>query len=177
MLFNRFKNYAMLFLFLYLFTFIYPALTNPFIAINLLNAFLVLIISLIFLAIVYVIIFKNKFNLDEKVKSNILTIFLVILALFLYNNPFPTFVNYNYYPPRFLCIILLLALIFYILDEYKNGNDTFLLALIIFIPGLIQSVLMSFKKTIIIYLYYPHLTTFLYILMLGLYYFYMKKKK
>lgn len=146
----------------YLFYYFYPSLANPFIPINILEFGAISLLSV--LSIITIFILNKITNIDIRIKSSVQTILVIILAIFLFYKPLNFSKIYNYYPNRIICIFILAVWILSIYIYCKKKNIPAAIPLIIFIPTLIQGILMSFEKTINIYLQYNYLTSILIIL-------------
>lgn len=170
-LFNS-KSKTIYLFFLYLFFYFYPALTNPFVPINILEASTVTLLSAILFITTYLVTYKNISNLSYNVRSTIQTIIIIILAIILFYNPFSFSALYNYYPNRIVCILLIIIWLIFVVVYSKKVNISYAIPLIIFTPSLIQAILMSNINTIWIYAKIPYLTTMLIVSGLVIYQFY-----
>ena len=80
---------------IYVLFYLSPILANPFMALNLLEAAVVgeLIFGGFYLS--YIFMYTNKSKLDERTKSTIITVLVLLIALLIFFNPFkfPTAFN------------------------------------------------------------------------------------
>lgn len=150
------KRIVLLFL-LYMFLYSYPSFANPFIPLNILEFSVVTILAIVGFYIIFFYNIKNKNSNNQ----TFTTIIVILLGINLFYSPLKFSSLYNFYPPRLLAILIIVAWITLITIYSKKSyiNPTF--SLIIFIPVLIQAILMSFKQTIGIYITFPYLTTVL----------------
>ncbi|MBU0278428.1 MULTISPECIES: hypothetical protein [unclassified Gemella] len=154
---KKFEKFRLLFLFsIYLFFYFFPMLTNPFVPANIIEIIVILSLALLGFLVIYSLIINQ--NINRQTVSNVqsgIFIFMIILLVF---NPFGFAKNYNFYIPRIICIVIILVWLLATMYLAKKFNVNKAVPLIIFVPSLIQAILMSISVTAKIYLAFPYLT-------------------
>lgn len=161
---------------IYVLFYLAPILANPFMTLNLLEAAIVgaLIFGGFYLN--YIFRYTDKSNLDERTKSTIITILILLIALLIFFNPFKFPIAFNIIINRYLAIIiLLLILIFIILIARKMDNSIILVLL--FAPSIIQGLLMRLSyKAMLFYIANPNFNLYLIVAIFIGYYIYNNRK-
>ena len=124
----------------------------------------------------YIFMYTNKSNLNERTKSGIITIFVLLIALLIFFNPIQFPIVFNIIINRYLAIIiLLLILIFIILIARKMENS--IIIVLLFAPSIIQGLLMRLSyKAMIFYIANPNINLYLTIAIFVGYYVYNNRK-
>ena len=163
------KLRTIFFLCLYLFLYISPALENPFIAINLLETLVVVVISSISFLLTYLLSTNYFASISSKVKSNFQIVIVIILGYLLFFRPLSFSKIFNYYPNRILSICIILIWIVFIIYLAKKNKINYILPIIIFLPSLLKAILMSNSVTSILYFKIPDLNTIIILISLIVY--------
>ena len=161
---------------IYLLFYLTPILANPFMALNLLEATIVGILIFGGFYLSYIFMYTNKSNLNERTKSGIITIFVLLIALLIFFNPIQFPIVFNVVINKYIAIILLLViLLFIILLARKMDNSIFLILL--FSPSIIQGLFMRLSyKAMLFYIANPNINLYLTIAILVGYYVYNNRK-
>ena len=162
---------------IYVLFYLAPILANPFIALNILEA--AVVGSLIFggFYLSYIFMYTNRSKLDERTKSTIITISVLLIALLIFFNPFKFPTAFNIIVNRYLAIlILLLILIFIVLIARKMENS--IIIVLLFAPSIIQGLLMRLSyKAMLFYIANPNFNLYLIVSIFIGYYIYNNNKK
>lgn len=147
--------------FLYTFFYFSQALTNPYVPINIPEAFVVVILALLAFYTVYYFSQDSNTKISANTKSTIQTVAVILLAALLFLRPIKFSALFNYYPNHYICIGLIVLFIagIYFYSQKIAMNPA--IPLIIFIPSLIKALIMSSPSTMGIYYKFPYLTTVL----------------
>ena len=161
---------------IYLLFYLTPILANPFMALNLLEAASIGILIFGASYLSYIFMYTNKSNLNERTKSGIITIFVLLIALLIFFNPIQFPIVFNVVINKYIAIILLLViLLFIILLARKMDNSIFLILL--FSPSIIQGLFMRLSyKAMLFYIANPNINLYLTIAILVGYYVYNNRK-
>lgn len=172
---NFYRNKTLLIIGVFLIIYFSPILYNPFIPLNIVELLFMLIISAISFIVSYKIHTNNRLTI--KLKNNISSIIILIFAALVFFHPISFPANFNIFVPRIIALIILLALILIIIKYAKNFNIDYWLIAVIFIPIVLQAIFMSFTSTIIYYILYPNITSYLTIALAVIYFVYKNNKK
>lgn len=161
---------------IYLLFYLTPILANPFMALNLLEAALVGILIFGGFYLSYIFMYTNKSRLDERTKSTIITILVLLIALLIFFNPFKFPTAFNIIINKYLAIlILLLVLIFIIILAKKMDNSV--IVILLFAPSIIQGLFMRLSyKAMLFYVANPNFNLYLIAAIFIGYYFYNNRK-
>lgn len=162
---------------IYVLFYLAPIIANPFMVLNLLEAASIGILIFGASYLSYIFMYTNKVNINDRTKSGIITIFVLLITLLIFFNPikFPT--GFNIFISKYLAIvILLLILLFIILLARKMDNSIFLILL--FAPSIIQGIFMRLSyKVMLFYVANPNFNLYLIIAIFIGYYIYNNNKK
>lgn len=146
---------------IYILFYLGPLLVNPLAIINLAEAltFALLVYGGFYLS--YIFLYTNKSRFDERTKNTIITLIVMLIALFVYYNPitFPT--SFNVIVNRYVAIILLLIILAGLLYFAKSMNNSIIFVLL-FAPSLVQGILMRISyKAMLFYLANPNFNLYI----------------
>ena len=145
---------------IYLLFYLTPILANPFMALNLLEAALVGILIFGGFYLSYIFMYTNKSRLDERTKSTIITILVLLIALLIFFNPFKFPTALNIINKYLAILILLLVLIFIIILAKKMDNSV--IVILLFAPSIIQGLFMRLSyKAMLFYVANPNFNLYL----------------
>ena len=158
---------------IYLLFYLTPILANPFMALNLLEAAVVGVLIFGGFYLSYIFMYTSKSKLDERTKSTIITVLVLLIALLIFFNP----TLFNIIINRYLAIlILLLILIFIILISRKMNNS--IIIILLFAPSIIQGLLMRLSyRAMLFYIANPNFNLYLIVSIFIGYYIYNNNKK
>ncbi|WP_314549445.1 hypothetical protein [uncultured Gemella sp.] len=161
---------------IYVLFYLAPIIANPFMALNLLEAASIGILIFGASYLSYIFMYTNKSNLNERTKSGIITIFVLLIALLIFFNPIQFPIVFNVVINKYIAIILLLLiLLFIILLARKMDNSIFLILL--FSPSIIQGLFMRLSyKAMLFYIANPNINLYLTIAILVGYYVFNNRK-
>lgn len=121
---------------IYILFYLAPIVANPFMVLNLLEAAVVGILIFGGFYLSYIFMYTNKSRLDERTKSTIITILVLLIALLIFFNPFKFPTAFNIIINKYLAIlILLLVLIFIIILAKKMDNSA--IVILLFAPSIV----------------------------------------
>ena len=162
---------------IYLLFYLTPILANPFMALNLLEAAVVGVLIFGGSYLNYIFMYTSKIKLDERAKSTIITVLVLLIALLIFFNPFKFPTLFNIIINRYLAIlILLLILIFIILISRKMNNS--IIIILLFAPSIIQGLLMRLSyRAMLFYIANPNFNLYLIVSIFIGYYIYNNNKK
>ena len=100
---------------IYVLFYLAPIIANPFMALNLLEAASIGILIFGASYLSYIFMYTNKSNLNERTKSGIITIFVLLIALLIFFNPIQFPIVFNVVINKYIAIILLLLILLFII--------------------------------------------------------------
>ena len=159
----------------YIILFLSSALTNPLVPLNITNGIIMALLIFGGSILGYILFFTNKISLDSRTKNTIMTLVLLAIAFVSFYNPFK---NSSYVLLGNIIAIPLVILSIIILYLWLKSLNTNIVVIIIFLPSLIQGILMrTSQKMLLFYMNYPNFTTYLVLLFFVVYYGYTYLKK
>lgn len=170
-----YKNKITLIIGVFLIIYFSPVLYNPFIPLNIIELLFMIIISAISFIVSYKI--HTNGNLTIKFKNNITSIIILIFTALIFFHPISFSDNFNIFIPRIIALIILLFLVLIIIKYAKKFNIDYGLIAVIFVPIVLQAIFMSFTTTIIYYIIYPNITSYLTIILAIVYFVYKNNNK
>ena len=162
---------------IYILFYLSPILANPFMALNLLEAAVVgaLIFGGSYLN--YIFMYTSKSKLDERAKSTIITVLVLLIALLIFFNPFKFPTTFNIIINRYLAILILLLILFFIILLARKMDNSIIIILL-FAPSIIQGLLMRLSyKAMLFYIANPNFNLYLIVAIFIGYYIYNNNKK
>ena len=167
---NNLKFQALTAIVLYIILFLGAPLSNPLIALNIAEAVFMALLIICGFGLSYLLLSTNKVKLASETKSTIISLYIVLMAFISFYNPvnFPS--NYNIQLGNIIALPLLIvaAIIFYL---WVRTINTSMLVLLIFLPSLVQGILMRVsQKALIFYLTNPNFSTYLIFIFAIIYY-------
>lgn len=161
---------------IYVLFYLGPILINPFAILNLAEAFVIGVLVYGGFYLAYIFLYTNKSKLDERTKNTILTVIIMLIALFVYYNPISFPKSFNVIINNYVAIILLVAILAALIFLAKSSRSMIALTLL-FVPSVIQGILMRVSyKAMIFYVNNPNFTLyFIFVIFLG-YYIYNRRK-
>ncbi len=108
---------------IYLLFYLTPILANPFMALNLLEATIVGILIFGGFYLSYIFMYTNKSRLDERTKSTIITILVLLIALLIFFNPFKFPTSFNIIINKYLAIMILLLILIFVILFYQKIRE------------------------------------------------------
>ena len=161
---------------IYILFYLSPILANPFMALNLLEAAVVGILIFGGFYLSYIFMYTSKSNLNERTKSTIITICVLLIALLIFFNPiqFPT--AFNIIVNRYLAILILLLILTFIIFLARKMDNSIIIVLL-FAPSIIQGLLMRLSyKAMLFYIANPNFNLYLIVAIFIGYYIYNNRK-
>ena len=142
---------------IYVLFYLGPILVNPLAMLNLAEAGTLGLLVFGGFYLSYIFLYTNKSKLDERTKNTIITLIVMLIALFIYYNPI-TFPNsLNVVVNKYLAIILLIGILIGLIFITKNMKNS-IIFIILFAPSIIQGILMRISyKAMLFYLANPML--------------------
>ena len=161
---------------IYILFYLAPIVANPFMVLNLLEAAVVGILIFGGFYLSYIFMYTNKSRLDERTKSTIITILVLLIALLIFFNPFKFPTAFNIIINKYLAIlILLLVLIFIVILAKKMDNSV--IVILLFAPSIIQGLFMRLSyKAMLFYVATPNFNLYLIAAIFIGYYIYNNRK-
>lgn len=161
---------------IYVLFYLAPILANPFMALNLLEAAVVGVLIFGGFYMNYIFRYTGKSNLDEKTKSTIITVLVLLIALLIFFNPFKFPTAFNIIVNRYLAIIILLLILIFIIFLARKMDNSIILVLL-FAPSIIQGLLMRLSyKAMLFYIANPNFNLYLIVAIFIGYYIYNNRK-
>ena len=147
---------------IYVLFYLGPILVNPLAMLNLAEAGTVGLLVFGGFYLSYIFLYTNKSKLDERTKNTIITLIVMLIALFIYYNPI---------------IILLIGILVVLMFIAKNMKNS-IIFIILFAPSIIQGILMRISyKAMLFYLSNPNVTLYIILGGFAVYYIYNQKNK
>lgn len=162
---------------IYLLFYLTPILANPFMALNLLEAAVVGVLIFGGSYLNYIFMYTSKIKLDERAKSTIITVLVLLIALLIFFNPFKFPTTFNIIINRYLAILILLLILFFIILLARKMDNSIIIILL-FAPSIIQGLLMRLSyKAMLFYIANPNFNLYLIVAIFIGYYIYNNNKK
>lgn len=161
---------------IYVLFYLAPILANPFMALNLLEAAVVGVLIFSGFYLNYIFRYTGKSNLDERTKSTIITILILLIALLIFFNPFKFPAAFNIIVNRYLAILILLLILIFIIFLARKMDNSIIIVLL-FAPSIIQGLLMRLSyKAMLFYIANPNFNLYLIVAIFIGYYIYNNRK-
>ena len=155
---------------IYVLFYLGPILVNPLAMLNLAEATTVGLLVFGGFYLSYIFLYTNKTKLREQTKNTIITLIVVLIALFIYYNPITFPSSLNVVVNKYLAIVLLMLIA-------KNMKSS-IIFIILFAPSIIQGILMRISyKAMLFYLANPNVTLYIILGGFAVYYIYNQKNK
>ena len=162
---------------IYILFYLSPILANPFMALNLLEAAVVGVLIFGGSYLNYIFMYTSKIKLDERAKSTIITVLVLLIALLIFFNPFKFPTTFNIIINRYLAILILLLILFFIILLARKMDNSIIIILL-FAPSIIQGLLMRLSyKAMLFYIANPNFNLYLIVAIFIGYYIYNNNKK
>ena len=162
---------------IYILFYLSPILANPFMALNLLEAAVIGVLIFGGSYLNYIFMYTSKIKLDERAKSTIITVLVLLIALLIFFNPFKFPTTFNIIINRYLAILILLLILFFIILLARKMDNSIIIILL-FAPSIIQGLLMRLSyKAMLFYIANPNFNLYLIVAIFIGYYIYNNNKK
>ncbi|MDK8238849.1 hypothetical protein [Gemella morbillorum] len=162
---------------IYVLFYLGPILVNPLAMLNLAEATTVGLLVFGGFYLSYIFLYTNKTKLREQTKNTIITLIVMLIALFIYYNPITFPSSLNVVVNKYLAIVLLIGILIGLMLIAKNMKNS-IIFIILFAPSIIQGILMRISyKAMLFYLANPNVTLYIILGGFAVYYIYNQKNK